>query len=49
MEMAKQLEGKRKKLIKFNYNDDETDKKIFAKSSVMNNYSKTIKNAFKLH
>ena len=51
MEMAKQLEGKRKKLIKTNYNDDETDNKTFAKSYILNNYffPRAIKNAFDLH
>ena len=51
MEMAKQLEGKKKRLIKTKYNDDETDNKIFAKSFMTNNYyfPKSVRNTFDLH
>ena len=51
MEMSKSLEGKKKKLIKMNYNEDETDTKTFAKSTLLDNfyYPIAVKNAFQLH
>ena len=50
-EMAQKLEGKRKRLIKTVYNEEEIEPKIFAKSKMMNSFyfSKGIKNAFDLH
>ena len=49
--MSKKLEGKKKRLIKINYNDDETSVKTFAKSTLLDSfyYPKSIKNAFELH
>ena len=51
IEMSKNLEGKKKRLIKANYNDDETDTKTFAYSTVSDifNFPKAVKNAFELH
>ena len=51
MEMSKHLEGKKKKLIKINYAEDETDTKTFAKSTLVDTfyYPKAVKNAFQLH
>ena len=51
MELAKHLEGKKKRLIKTKYSDDETDNKTFAKSFVINNYyfPRSVRNAFDLH
>ena len=51
IEMSKKLEGKKKRLIKINYNDDETSVKTFAKSTLLDSfyYPKSIKNAFELH
>ena len=50
IEMSKKLEGK-KRLIKLNYNDDETDTKYLAKSYLLDNFHfpKNVKNAFELH
>ena len=47
----KELKGKRKKLIKMNYNDEDIDSKIFAKSYLLNNFyfPKAVKNTFDLH
>jgi hypothetical protein len=46
-----ELKGKRKKLLKMNYNDEDIDSKIFAKSYLLNNFyfPKAIKNTFDLH
>ena len=51
IEMSKNLEGKKKRLIKANYNDDETDTKTFAYSTVSDifNFPKAVKNALELH
>ena len=50
IEMSKKLEGK-KRLVKLNYNDDETDTKYLAKSYLLDNFHfpKNVKNAFELH
>ena len=50
MEISKKLEGP-KKLIKLNYNDDETDTKYLAKSYLYDKYHfpKVVNNAFELH
>ena len=50
MDISKKLEG-RKRLIKLNYNDDETDTKYLAKSYVYDKYHfpKVVNNAFELH
>ena len=50
-ELAKKLEGKRKRLIKTIYNEEEIEPKTFAKSKMMNSFyfSKGIKNTFNLH
>ena len=47
----KELKGKRKKLVKMNYNDEDVDSKIFAKSYLLNNFyfPKAVKNTFDLH
>ena len=47
----KELKGKRKKLIKMNYNDEDVDSKVFAKSYLLNNFyfPKAVKNTFDLH
>ena len=46
-----ELKGKRKKLLKMNYNDEEIDSKIFAKSYLLNNFyfPKAVKNTFNMH
>ena len=51
IEMSKNLEGKKKRLIKANYNDDETDTKTFAYSTVSDifHFPKAVKNALELH
>ena len=51
IEISKNLEGKRKNLIKTKYNDDETDTKILAKSYLLDNYNfpKAVNNAFQIH
>ena len=50
MEISKKLEGK-KRLIKLNYNDDETDTKFLVKSYIYDKYHfpKVVNNAFELH
>ena len=50
MEISKKLEG-RKRLIKLNYNDDETDTKYLVKSYIYDKYHfpKVVNNAFELH
>ena len=49
--MSKKLEGKKKRLIKINYNDDETSVATFAKSTHLDSfyYPKAIKNTIQLH
>ena len=51
MRISKQLEGKKKRLIKTTYNDDEIDNKILAKSYLLDFYHfpKAVKNALELH
>ena len=51
IEMSKNLQGKRKKLVKTIYNEEEVEPKIFAKSYLLNNFyfPKGIKNTFQIH
>ena len=51
IELSKDLEGKKKKLIQYPYKDDETTNKIFAKSYSLNNFfvPKSVKNTIDLH
>ena len=51
IDLSKQLEGKRKKIIKIQNNDEEIEPKVFAKSNLIDNifYSKAIKNTIDLH
>ena len=51
MELSKELDGKKKKIVQFPYKEDEIATKIFAKSySAKNFYApKSIRNTFELH
>ena len=51
IELSKELEGKKKKLVQFPYRDDEITTKLFAKSYSVNNFfvPKSVKNTFELH
>jgi len=51
MELSKELDGKKKKIVQFPYKEDEIATKIFAKSySTKNFYApKSIRNTFELH
>ena len=51
IELSKELEGKKKKIIQYPYRDDEITNKLFAKSFSMNNFyvPKSVKNTFELH
>ena len=51
IELSKELEGKKKKIIQFPYRDEEITTKFFAKSYSHNNFyaPKSVKNAVELH
>jgi hypothetical protein len=51
IELSKDLEGKKKKLIHYPYKDDETTNKLYAKSYSLNNFfvPKSVKNTIDLH
>ena len=51
MRISKQLEGKKKRLVKTVYNDDEIDNKNFAESYLLDyyNFPKAVKNTLELH
>ena len=51
IEISKDLEGKKKKIIQFPYREDDISNKLFAKSFSFNNFfmPKSIKNTFELH
>ena len=51
MELSKELEGKKKKIVQFPYKEDEITTKIFAKSYSAKNFDapKSIRNTFELH
>ena len=51
IELSKELEGKKKKIVQFPYREDDINTKLFAKSYSVNNFfvPKSVKNTFELH
>ena len=51
IELSKELEGKKKKIIQYPYREDELTTKLFAKSFSVNNFfvPKSVKNTIELH
>lgn len=51
IELSKELEGKKKKIVQYPYREDEITNKLFAKSYSVNNFfvPKSVKNTFELH
>lgn len=51
IELSKELEGKKKKIVQYPYREDELVTKLFAKSYSVNNFfvPKSVKNAIELH
>ena len=51
MEISKDLEGKKKRIVQYPYKDEEITNKIYAKSYSVNNFyiPKSVKNTIDLH
>ena len=51
IEISKELEGKKKKIVQYPYRDEEISTKLFAKSYSVNNFfvPKSVKNTIELH